>query len=121
LQAAADLPDLSNLVSATVFAIVQEAVTNAKKHAAPRDVWLRLSREDGWLRVVVEDNGTGFDPGAVKDGYDRRGSIGLLSMKERADLIEGQVEIQSSTDSPGAGTRVILKVPPRPKGEKTAT
>jgi len=120
LQAPEDLPHLGSPVSATVFAIVQEAVTNAKKHATPRDVWLRLSREEGWLRVVVEDNGTGFDPGVVKEGYDRRGSIGLLSMKERAELIDGHVEIQSSTDSPGAGTKVILRVPLRPAGKKAA-
>jgi signal transduction histidine kinase len=120
LQAADDLPDLNSSVSATVFSIVQEAVTNAKKHAAPRDVWLRLSRENGGLQVVVEDNGTGFDPGAVEEGYDRRGSIGLLNMRERAELIEGQVEIQSSTTSPGAGTRVILNVPLRPPDEQAA-
>jgi signal transduction histidine kinase len=120
LQAAEDLPDLGSSVSATVFSIVQEAVTNAKKHAAPRDVWLRLSQENGGLRVVVEDNGTGFDPGAVEEGYDRRGSIGLLNMRERADLIEGQVEIQSSTSSPGAGTRVILNVPRRSPDDQSA-
>jgi signal transduction histidine kinase len=118
LQAADDLPDLGSSVSATVFSIVQEAVTNAKKHADPRDVWLRLSRENGGLQVVVEDNGTGFDPSAVEEGYDRRGSIGLLNMRERADLIDGQVEIQSSTSSPGAGTRVILNVPPRPPDDQ---
>jgi signal transduction histidine kinase len=120
LQAAEDLPDLGSSVSATVFSIVQEAVTNAKKHAAPRDVWLRLSRENGGLRVVVEDNGTGFDPGAVEEGYDRRGSIGLLNMREQAELIGGQVEIQSSTSSPDAGTRVILNVPLRPPDEEAA-
>jgi signal transduction histidine kinase len=113
LQAADDLPDLSSSVSATVFSIIQEAVTNAKKHAAPRDVWLHLFRKNGGLRVVIEDNGTGFDPAAVEEGYDQRGSIGLLNMKERADLIEGQLEIQSTTSPPGAGTRVILSVPLR--------
>lgn len=119
-QAADDLPKLTSSVSATVFSIVQEAVTNAKKHAAPADVWLRLSRENGGLRVVVEDNGTGFDPGEVEEGYDRRGSIGLLNMRERAELIDGQVEIQSSTTSPGAGTRVILNVSLRSPDEQAA-
>ena len=98
-------------MAATVFSIIQEAVTNAKKHAAPCDVWLSLTQEDGWLRAIVEDNGKGFDSEAVEQEYDRRGSIGLLSMKERAALINGRVEIQSSTGSDQAGTRVILRVP----------
>jgi signal transduction histidine kinase len=111
LQADRSLPPLSSSVAATVFSIIQEAVTNAKKHAAPCDVWLSLTQEDGWLRAIVEDNGKGFDSEVVEQEYDRRGSIGLLSMKERAALINGRVEIQSSTGSDQAGTRVILRVP----------
>jgi signal transduction histidine kinase len=105
------LPLLSNSVAATVFAIVQEAVTNAKKHASPRDVWLRLSQEEEWLKVIVEDNGKGFDFESVEQNYDLRGSIGLLNMKERAGLLDGHVEIQSSTKPPSAGTTVTLRVP----------
>ncbi len=111
LQAADDLPDLRNAVSGTVFAIIQEALSNAKKHAAPRDVWLRLWQEDDWLRVVIEDNGHGFDYEAVQERYDQQGSIGLLTMRERAELLNGRVEIESSTVSPDAGTKVILNVP----------
>ena len=111
LQAADDLPDLRNTVAGTVFAIVQEALNNAKKHAAPRDVWLRLSQEDNWLKVVIEDNGHGFDYKAVQERYDQQGSIGLLTMKERAELLNGQVEIQSSTTGAKVGTKVILSVP----------
>jgi signal transduction histidine kinase len=111
LEAPESLPSLNSAVAATVFAIVQEAVTNAKKHATPRNVWLRLSQDAGWLNVVVEDNGKGFDPQAVEQVYDRTGSIGLLSMRERADLIEGHVEIQSSTKRPYSGTKVILRIP----------
>lgn len=111
LQAADDLPHLNNSVAGTVFAIIQEALNNAKKHAAPRDVWLNLSQKDGWLQVVIEDNGHGFDREAVEEGYDRQGSIGLLTMRERAELLNGQVEIRSSTALPNAGTKVILSVP----------
>jgi signal transduction histidine kinase len=111
LQTPSALPDLVNAVSTTVFAIIQEAVTNAKKHAAPRDVWLRLSLEDRWLCVVIEDNGKGFDYPTIEQTYDQMGSIGLLSMKERADLIDGHLEIRSSTAAPNAGTKVILRVP----------
>jgi two-component system sensor histidine kinase DegS len=65
------------------------------------------------LQVVVQDNGKGFDAKAVEEEYDRRGSIGLLSMRERADLIDGHVEIQSSTARPHPGTKVIVSVPLR--------
>ena len=111
LQAAGDLPELKNAVAGTVFAIVQEALNNAKKHAAPQDIWLRLSQADGWLRVVIEDNGHGFDYETVQEKYDQRGSIGLLTMRERAELLNGRVEIQSSTKPPNTGTKVILSVP----------
>lgn len=111
LEAADGLPDLDQLVAATVFAIIQEAVNNIKKHASARDVWLRLSKEDSWLQVVVEDNGMGFDPEAVDREYDRRGSIGLLTMRERADLIEGHLMLESDTSPGHSGTRVILRVP----------
>jgi signal transduction histidine kinase len=105
------LPEPNALVAATIFSIVQEAVANAKKHASARDVWLRLSMENGWLQVVIEDNGEGFDLETVQKSYDQRGSIGLLSMKERAELIEGCVEIVSSTSPPDRGTQVTLRAP----------
>jgi len=111
LDAPATLPELDAAVARTVFVIVQEAVTNAKKHANPRDVWLRLSPEEAWLQVVVEDNGKGFDVERVSREYDRRGSIGMLSMRERAELIDSTLEIKSSTEKPETGTRVILRVP----------
>jgi signal transduction histidine kinase len=114
------LPPLNSSVAATVFSIVQEAVTNSKKHAGPTEMWLRLSRDDDCLQVVVEDNGMGFDFEAVEQDYDRKGSIGLLSMKERADLIGGHVEIRSSTAPPQAGTKVILRIP-LPSEEDEAT
>jgi signal transduction histidine kinase len=103
-----------------VFAIVQEALNNAKKHAAPRDVWLRLSQEDGWLKVVIEDNGHGFDYEAVQKRYDQQGSIGLLTIRERAELLNGRVEIQSSRTVPDAGTKVILSVPLPPEAGATS-
>ncbi len=122
LDAPASLPDLDAAVARTVFVIVQEAVTNAKKHANPRDVWLLLSREEDWLQVVVEDNGKGFDVEKVSREYDRRGSIGMLSMKERAELIDSTLEIRSRTEKPETGTQVILRVPlPEVAAEAAAT
>ena len=110
-EATDGLPHLDEPVATTVFSIVQEAVANTKKHAAARDVWLRLSGDDDWLQVVVEDNGKGFDPEAVDREYDQRGSIGLLTMRERANLIDAHMEIESNTDPSRSGTKVTLKVP----------
>ena len=98
-------------VAGTIFAIVQEAVNNAKKHASARDVWLRLSTENGWVQIVIEDNGKGFDLEAVEREYDRKGSIGLLSMRERAELIDGLLSIEANSVPPRTGTKVILRVP----------
>ncbi len=111
LDATGDLPEISSSIASTIFAIIQEAVNNAKKHASARDVWLRLSTENGWLKVIVEDNGDGFDAETVERDYDRRGSIGLLSMRERAELIDGNLVIESTTEPPRSGTSVILNVP----------
>ena len=111
LDAPASLPYLDAAVARTVFVIVQEAVNNAKKHANPRDVWLRLLPEEAWLQVVIEDNGKGFDVERVNREYDRRGSIGILSMRERAELIDSSLEIRSKTEKPETGTQVILRVP----------
>jgi signal transduction histidine kinase len=111
LEASTPLPDMDAAIAQTIFAIVQEAVNNAKKHANPRDIWIRLSSEDQWLQVVVEDNGKGFDVEQMNREYDRKGSIGLLNMRERAELIDGLLEIKSRADTPDSGTRVTLRVP----------
>ena len=111
LDTPASLPDLNAAVARTIFVIVQEAVNNAKKHASPHDVWLRLSPEENWLQLVIEDNGKGFDVERVDREYDRKGSIGMLSMRERAELIDGTLEIKSSTEKPQTGTKVVLRVP----------
>lgn len=111
LESTDNFPGMEDSIAATIFAIVQEAVNNSKKHASARDVWLRLSTENGWVQIVVEDNGKGFDAEAVDRDYDRRGSIGLLSMRERAELIEGHLSIESRHRPPNTGTKVILRVP----------
>jgi signal transduction histidine kinase len=111
LEADVSLAEMEASVAGTIFAIVQEAVNNAKKHASARDVWLRVSAEGGWLKIVVEDNGDGFDAEAVEQEYDRRGSIGLLNMRERAELIDGQLTIETNPTPPHTGTRVILQMP----------
>ncbi|WP_322801618.1 GAF domain-containing sensor histidine kinase [Thermoflexus sp.] len=98
-----------------VFSIIEEALNNARKHAEPRNVWIRVKVEgegvrslSSALQVTVEDDGRGFDPQALRADYSRRGSLGMLSMMERAELLGGELQVESA---PGRGTRVRLQVP----------
>jgi signal transduction histidine kinase len=95
-------------VEATAFIVVQEAVNNARKHSNPENIWLTLSPEEGSLLLTVEDDGCGFDKDAADKNSKRGGHLGLVSMRERADLIEAQLSIESS---PGEGTRISLRIP----------
>jgi PAS domain S-box-containing protein len=89
---------------AVVYRVVQEAVHNAQKHSGASAVSILLQRLDGTVTTIVEDNGSGFDAMAVPPG---RG-LGLIGMRERAELVAGALVVESS---PEAGTRVRLEVP----------
>jgi signal transduction histidine kinase len=91
-----------------IFGIVQEAVGNVKKHAQARNVWITVAGEGDQLRVEVRDDGVGFDVEAVAADYDRRGSLGMLNMRERAAAIDGELAL---TSKEGVGTRVVLDAP----------
>jgi signal transduction histidine kinase len=92
----------------TIFAILQEAINNAQKHAEAKNIWLRLAERDKTLVAVVEDDGAGFDMATVEGSYGQRGSLGLLNMRERAEMVDGMLTIRSV---PGFGTTVTLRVP----------
>jgi PAS domain S-box-containing protein len=85
-----------------VFRVLQETLTNIARHAEATQVEVNLGREDGRLVLHVQDNGRGFDAGAHKQG-----SFGLMGIRERAALLEGEVVIQST---PGKGTLVELRL-----------
>jgi signal transduction histidine kinase len=102
---------LDTKVAGTIFSIVQETINNAKRHAAARNVWIGLATTDDSLIVRVRDDGRGFDVASVEENYEKRGSFGLLNMRERARLIDGRLNIQSSIQPPKRGTTVLLSVP----------
>jgi signal transduction histidine kinase len=91
-----------------VFAIIEEAVNNAKKHADASHIWVRLAVEGDLLVAQVVDNGRGFDVQTIDSDYGSRGSLGMINLKERAELVEGNISIEST---PGEGTRITLVVP----------
>jgi signal transduction histidine kinase len=92
----------------TVFTILQEAISNIKKHANARNAWIDFSWRPRKFVVTVKDDGKGFDLGAVERDYEKRGSFGLLNMRERAELQGGTFEI---VPKPGQGTKIILTFP----------
>jgi signal transduction histidine kinase len=93
---------------AALFAIVQEAVKNALKHAQAENIWVRLAEQAGELMVMVQDDGVGFDTAAVESDYEQRGSLGMVNMRERTELVGGQLTLRST---PGQGTEVMIRVP----------
>lgn len=98
---------LSPLAALQVFPLVQEALTNVRKHAAASEVRVTLvSRRPGELTVVIADNGRGF--GGDRDGGGRRQPLGLTSMRERMEGLGGRLEVSSQ---PGEGTRVTATIP----------
>jgi signal transduction histidine kinase len=105
-------------VEAAVFSIVQEAVGNAKKHAQAKNIWIAAQQTEERLTLSVKDDGHGFDVIEVEKAYAQRGNLGLLNMRERAELVQAQLAIDSAL---GQGTTVTLVLPlslaqPRPAG-----
>ncbi len=97
---------LSPAAETAVYRIVQESLNNVAAHAQARKIQIGVDFGPARLRVVVEDDGVGFD-------YEQAlanapGQMGLIGMNERARSIEGQMEIRSSL---GQGTRLMLEVP----------
>jgi len=91
-----------------IFSILEEAINNARKHSQAKHISIYLEASEGFLIAEVQDDGVGFDIEEVERGYEQRGHMGLLNMRERAKLIDATLTIESA---PGQGTRVILKVP----------
>jgi signal transduction histidine kinase len=100
--------ELDKNIGTTVFAIIEEAVGNARKHGNNAPIFVSVQRKDNSLVAVVQDQGPGFDVEQVEATYDKRTSLGLQNMRERARLIDGNLSIVSA---PGQGTRVTLAVP----------
>ncbi|MFQ5944041.1 MAG: histidine kinase [Anaerolineales bacterium] len=91
-----------------MFFIVEEAVNNARKHARAEHIWIRLKPDGQMALLEIEDNGVGFDVGEVQDNYEQRGSLGMVNLHERAEMVHGILKIDSTR---GQGTRISVKIP----------
>jgi two-component system, NarL family, nitrate/nitrite sensor histidine kinase NarX len=101
--------DLSPAQEIQVFYIIQEALTNIRKHSGARNVRLLLNNQDELYTVLIEDDGLGLAEGAEAVTVEH---AGLAIMRERTERLQGQIVIESE---PGEGTRIVLmfNAPPR--------
>ena len=94
-----------------IFYVIDEAVTNAQKHANAKKIMVTLAiakTHPDILSVEVNDDGVGFDLVEAENALGKRESLGLINMRERAEMLNGNISIQSH---PGKGTRIHLFVP----------
>jgi len=103
LEASSLAERLPREVETAIYRIVQESLTNVVKHARAERVSVLVTRADGRVKAVIEDDGTGFDASET-DG----GGIGLVGMRERIELLDGTLTVESSATS---GTTIAVEVP----------
>ncbi|MGD7043324.1 sensor histidine kinase [Jeotgalibacillus proteolyticus] len=87
----------------SLFRLVQESVQNALKHAQATEISVKVEIRQDRITVVIKDNGKGFDPSQKKQG-----SFGLIGMRERVELLAGEITVNSK---PGSGTLIMIQVP----------
>jgi signal transduction histidine kinase len=85
-----------------IYRVVQEALNNIARHSGTKQAWLRLHYLPSALEVEIEDHGVGFSPATARAG------IGLVAMRERAELMGGNIEFSAPATG---GTRVHLTIP----------
>jgi signal transduction histidine kinase len=103
------LEDMEMGKQGVIFYIIEEATNNARKHANAPHIWVRLRPfEEGIGLLEIEDDGIGFDVAAVNKSYDQRGSLGMVNLRERTELVNGLLNVDSA---PGNGTRVQVYIP----------
>ncbi|HZD79255.1 MAG TPA: ATP-binding protein [Actinomycetota bacterium] len=104
---------LADVVEVAAFRIVQESVSNCVRHATASVIDVRVCADDRMLHVEVDDDGVGFDTGPLPSLSRTGRAVGLVGMRERAELVGGSFHV---TSSPGHGTRVRAELPLLPPG-----
>src|SRR5262249_42176609 len=98
--------ELSRGTALALFRIVQEALGNAAKHAAAKQIEVRLRRADSMVSLEVSDDGVGMEESRVATSASR--GLGFIMMRERASQLNGTFEL---TTAPGRGTTIRVLVP----------
>ncbi len=92
-------------VSAALYRVAQEAVSNAIRHATPEIIRIRGTADGSTARLEITDDGAGFD---LAEAEQRRPGMGIFAMRERVSLVDGTIDIMSE---PAGGTRIVVTVP----------
>lgn len=92
----------------TIFRVIQELLNNARQHAHATHIQVTVDMGDAVIRASVEDNGSGFNPQEVLSPGGAHKTVGLLTQRERVEMLGGQFQIESST---GHGTRAGFEIP----------
>jgi PAS domain S-box-containing protein len=100
-------PPIPEDLETLAYRVVQEALSNAAKHASAGSVSLTVETDGSQLRVEIVDNGVGFESGRARE-FLRMGRVGLASMRERVELASGTFVVRSI---PGRGTTIIATLP----------
>jgi signal transduction histidine kinase len=95
---------LSEDVESALYRIIQEAITNVIRHANATRIDVLIEQRGERVVVIIEDNGTGFDPATLTHPE----KLGLIGMRERAEMLGGSLTIESDT---GNGTNLFVEVP----------
>jgi two-component system NarL family sensor kinase len=91
-----------------LYRILQESLRNVERHARARNVSVRLSQQGDFVQLVINDDGIGFDQEHASGSRKGKGSLGLLSMRERATYVGGALKIKSVLR---AGTEIEVLIP----------
>lgn len=103
------VPNIEMNKQAVIFAIAEEAVNNARKHAEAAHIWVRLKEiEPDIIFLEIKDDGVGFNVQEMEVSYNNRGSLGMVNMRERTMLVSGAISIESTE---GEGTRIQIVIP----------
>jgi signal transduction histidine kinase len=107
LQVSGKEPKLAEAVKLGLFRIAQESLSNCRKHARAMNANICLTFQDNNIEMIVTDNGIGFDVEEASSRSSLKGNLGLMSIRERAELIGAELEINSVL---GKGTAVVTRV-----------
>ena len=108
-----DVVSFSPVVASQLLRIIQEALTNVRKHAGANKAWIRFDQTDDKAIIDIEDDGKGFDSSLIT--RHSRQCFGVKIMHERAESVGGRLKLYSQ---PGQGTRITVSLPLNPNNER---
>jgi signal transduction histidine kinase len=100
--------EFTSEVSNQLMRIIQEALSNVRRHACANHVWIKFEQVGGEISISIEDDGSGFNPTEIVGEEKSNQSFGLQIIRERVQYIDGKFVIQSE---PGKGTKVCIQIP----------